>query len=43
MDYLEVVLHPDLTQEQILGFLEVLGDLFEAAGGKGGLTILEDE
>lgn len=35
----EIVVHPDVTQEQLLAFLNILGDLFEACGGKGGLKV----
>jgi hypothetical protein len=33
------ILSPDLTEEQRATFFEVLGDVFEAVGGKGGLKI----
>ncbi len=36
---LEVVFHPDLTEEQRKVALEVISDLFEAAGARGGLKI----
>ena len=36
---IDLVIHPDLTEEQVETCLEVLGDLFEAAGGKGGLKV----
>lgn len=36
---LDVVFHPDLTDEQRAVALEVVADLFEAAGGRGGLKI----
>jgi hypothetical protein len=37
--YIDVVFHQDTTPEQRAIFLEVLGDLFEAAGGKSGLRV----
>ena len=42
-DYIEIVFHPDVTRDQIAGFLEIVGDLFEASGGKGGLKVIHDE
>lgn len=36
-DSIIIISLPDCTEEQIEKFLEVVGDLFESCGGKGGL------
>lgn len=36
---IEIIVHPDVTQEQLLAFLNILGDLFEAVGCRGGLKV----
>lgn len=38
-DSIIVTFHPDVTEDQIAAFIEVMEDLFKASGGKSGLKV----